>query len=135
MSEVKTEASPIEKAEDLIKNEEDTTVEKAEVEEVVTEEGVATDPKANDACIPVEGPDSDGECSPFYDAVAGEIQEEGESNDDKEEPLPAANPETITHRSRNKENDDRSGLTGVENKKTEHKQEQTSATKMSPWSH
>ena len=104
-------------------------------EEVVTEEGVATNPKANDACIPVEGPDSDGECSPFYDAVAGEIQEEGESNDDKEEPLPAANPVTITHRSRNKENDDRSGLTGVENKKTEHKQEQTSATKMSPWSH
>ena len=44
-------------------------------EEVVTKERVVPDPKSNDKCIPVEGLDSDDECSPFCDAVAGEIQE------------------------------------------------------------
>ena len=63
-------------------------------EEVVTKEGVAPDPESNDECIPGEGPDSDDECGPFYDAVAGEIQEEGESDNDEEELLPAANPVT-----------------------------------------
>ena len=63
--------------------------------EVVTEERVVTNPESNDECIPVEGLDSDDECSsPFYDVVAGEIQEEGESDDNEAEPLPSANPVT-----------------------------------------